>query len=137
MLTEYGGPFRGSATSMADVTLPSGATDTIALTAKGGGAFGLTMTAQYPGIYRFRVRAHGMSARGRPFTREERRTGAVWIGGDRPVTPTRDGDGSDLRDLICCLVKTGALTPKLLTRLKKQGVDIDRLRLCLQRLCAR
>jgi hypothetical protein len=137
VLTEYGGPFRGSATAMADVTHPSGTTNTVALDAKGGGAFGLTMTAHYPGLYRFRTRAHGTSARGQAFTREAWRTGAVWIGGDRPPERVSGDDRPDLRAFLCCLVQSGAFTPKLAARLAAQGVDVDRLARCLERLCGR
>jgi hypothetical protein len=48
-------------------------------------------------------------------------------------TPEIDG-GSDILELICCVVASGAIGPDVLDR---WAIDPERARKCLDRLCRR
>ena len=50
--------------------------------------FVISFTAYVAGIYNCRFMASGTTLRGKPFTREQTLTAAVWNGGDNPRTPT-------------------------------------------------
>ena len=69
----------------ADVTRPNGST-TLTLTANLDGQFQGQLTATVPGVYRFRIRAGGVTPGGEPFTRERTLTAAVWRGGNTTRT---------------------------------------------------
>jgi len=51
---------------------------TLALSANAEGHFEGRFTAIMPGVYRFRIRASGVTAAGEPFTREKTLSAAVW-----------------------------------------------------------
>lgn len=87
-LTEYGMPVEGRAIVHAEVTRPDGSMVTLALDEEPEGNFQTVFTAGMSGIYDCRFLARGTTMRGKPFTREESRTAAVWNGGDDPRTPT-------------------------------------------------
>ena len=94
VITEYGGPLRGSATVSADVTKPNGTLQKITLAHEGDGVFTGQMTANAAGLYSWRFRADGKTRRERPFTREQIRTASVWSGGDQPGEPSQPGGGT-------------------------------------------
>lgn len=87
-LTEYGMPVEGRAIVNVEVTRPDGSLVTLTLNEEPGGNFQRVFTADMTGIYSCRFMATGTTMRGKPFTREETRTAAVWNGGDDPRTPT-------------------------------------------------
>ncbi len=135
-LTEYGGPFRGSATVSATVTDPGGAVRIVTLSNHGDGRFSTTLAGAVPGIYRLRVISRGTTTRGRPFTREQLRTGVIWIGGDEP-SPQRDPKRPDgLTELMCCLYQNGAFRDEIMGRLEKAGVPSSTVRKCMDAWCA-
>ncbi len=144
-LTEYGGPFFGSATVAVDVTRPDGALVKVPLSHAGEGEFGGSLTASQQGLYSARYRANGTTQRGRPFTREQLRTASVWTGGDRPVdvpgsgtgsgTGGGGGNGGGVVDLLCCLLRHDGLGGQFDEFLKKTGIDPDTFRRCLEELC--
>ena len=141
VLTEYGLPIPGSrATVRATVERPDGTTGLLALQEAdpGSGIYTADTPAPLPGVYHFRVRAHGTSLRGRVFTREHLLTGAVWRGGDAPP-PTAHDDPQVTHDhwcrLLSCLLGTNVIAPEFERRLKEIGLDVTALRRCLKSWC--
>jgi hypothetical protein len=144
VISEYGGPLRGSAHVSADITYPNGEVATLQLDHERDGYYSTALIAMTPGLYSVRFRANGTTYRNRPFSREQLRTASVWTGGDRPTeTPHSDSDGSDsqrprsggLIDLLCCLYRHKGLSRLFFERLEMQGIDSDTLRLCLKAYC--
>ena len=86
-LTQSGLPVEGDPFVWAELTRPDGASSTLTLAAGDPGEFAATFTADRPGVYTARVRARGRTRVGRPFTREQTLTAAVWRGGDVVVDP--------------------------------------------------
>lgn len=89
-LTEYGIPVEGRAVVNVQVTRPDGSVMVYALTEEPEGQFERSFVANMVGIYSCRFMATGTTMRGKPFTREETLTAAVWHGGDDPRDPTGD-----------------------------------------------
>ncbi len=87
-LTEYGIPVEGRAVVNALVTRPDSSVVTYTLGEEPEGNFEKVFTAAMAGIYNCRFMASGTTVRGKPFTREQTLTAAVWNGGDKPRTPT-------------------------------------------------
>lgn len=87
-LTEYGVPVEGRAVVNVQVTRPDGSVVTHALGEEPDGNFEKVFTANMSGVYNCRFMASGVTMRGKPFTREQTLTAAVWNGGDNPRTPT-------------------------------------------------
>ena len=87
-LSEYGLPVIGMAMVNVIVTRPDTSVLTYALNEEQEGNFEKMFTANMPGIYSCRYIASGSTMRGKPFTREQTLTVAVWNGGDNPRTPT-------------------------------------------------
>ena len=145
IITEYGGPLRGSATVTADVTFPNGTLQKLLLTHQGDGVFSGTMAAAAAGLYSWRFRGKGLTQRGRPFTREQLRSASVWAGGDRPRDPivpggddTGGGNGGgkdDLIDLLCCIATKGGLDDSFYKWLDSIGINPDVFKRCLAEIC--
>ncbi|MGZ8751035.1 MAG: hypothetical protein ACXWYP_09195, partial [Pseudonocardia sp.] len=102
--------------------------------------------ADRPGVYPIRVRARGRTRVGRPFTREQSLTAAVWRGGDVVVDPGSDGsggpgDGGHGDDCLCsllwCLLRNGFVDERLETQLHEIGIDLDVARKCLKKCLRR
>lgn len=96
VLTEYGLPVANRATVRAELERPDKTMATLTLAEVEPGVFETTTIASMPGAYQIRTLGTGHTFRGRPFTREQLLTGAVWKGGDQPP-PTSRGDATD-----CC-----------------------------------
>ncbi len=147
-LAESGMPARPGAHLWAELVRPDGTSNRLALVEGEPGQFSASFAMGISGVYRCRVRASGQSREGHPFHREQTRTAAVWYGGNRDADP-RDGNGGPLvrwlqeRDqklcelLRCLLAEGGAATPKFQKRLREAGLDIDRLRECIEGYCGR
>lgn len=76
----------------------------------------------------------GATFRGKPFTREQILTGAVFRGGDGPFPfggPDPDGSHQALCRLLRCVLGERALAPAL----KRWEVDPHELERCLERYC--
>jgi hypothetical protein len=110
------------------------------------GQFEAQWDTTLPGVYRLRVRAHGTSRKGYPFTRERALTVAVWRGGDRDAENSAQPGGSIVGAineqnerwcaLLQCLMRAdGLLSPELERRLRAAGFDTDDLRKCFQLYC--
>ncbi len=87
-LTEYGIPVEGRAVVNVKVTRPDASVVTHTLGEEPEGNFDKVFTANMSGIYNCRFMASGTTMRGKPFTRDQTLTAAVWNGGDDPRTPT-------------------------------------------------
>lgn len=135
ILTEYGLPVAGRATVRTELVRPDDTQTTLSLVEAEPGVFEVSTVAALSGIYRFRVLAKGRTMRGRPFTREQLLTGAVWRGGDQPP-PTSDTDprGRDERlcQLLLCLLKQDGV----LRWLKQAGIEPQEIEKCVREFCA-
>lgn len=87
-LSEYGLPVEGRAIVRVEVRRPDNSLYTYPLIEEPGGNFEKNFIANMSGIYNCRFIANGTTMRGKPFTREQTLTFAVWNGGNNPRTPT-------------------------------------------------
>ncbi|HVF15645.1 MAG TPA: vWA domain-containing protein, partial [Steroidobacteraceae bacterium] len=147
-LAQSGIPMTNGADVWAEVTRPDGSQSSLPFTARLD-HFTAEMQTTLPGVYRFRVRARGMTQRAEPFTREQTLTAAVWRGGDRPGgsgpgsgsggSNGGGGGGSDLGTLcklaLCMLQRDGVISSELEKRLREAGLDLDHARECLEKMC--
>jgi hypothetical protein len=140
-LTQYGIPLDTGASVTAVVTWPSGGTSLLVFEKAAPGEYTAELTGtSYPGVYTFRIMAAGTTLRGRAFTREQVRTGALWQGGNRPGPGIRPGEpGGFGKEEICrllsCILGERNFTQEFKERMKKQGINIDFLIDCLKRYC--
>lgn len=134
VLTEYGAPVLPGGACVAEVTAPDGSTGLVGFVEGAAGEFEASFVAALDGVYTMRILGSGWTRRGRPFTREQTRTAAVWLGGDRePPDPNRgSGDGrEDLCDLVTCLLKNRGVRRLL----ERNEIDLDELRSCVEHWC--
>jgi len=101
------------------------------------GAFELSTTLTYAGLYYVRALAKGVTLRGVPFTREHLATAAVWRGGDQPYAPPAGTGNQDWCRLITCLLSDKVLSRESEALLKRAGVNVDGIRECVKRNCRR
>ena len=146
-LSEYDQPFRGSARLTTLVTGPDGNVATATMTSLGGGYFRASFAASQRGAYRFRVIAEGLSARGRPFTRERLlsalvgrpRTGPGSPGGPNDPGTGSGGDGGGALGEICrllnCFDEHQVLDSRFDKLLDSVGIDAAAASACLRQLC--
>ena len=132
-LREYDVPVEGRTRVWAEVTRPNGTRFDLALDEEPGGQFSGVYAAMIAGLYQARVRARGETFYGAPFTREQTVSVVVTPGGNTgPAIQPRDTIG----ELMCCLLKSGALDDPALKRLLGSRANVDALLRCLKRLCA-
>ncbi len=134
VLSEYGVPVAARAICRAELTRPDNTGGPLAMPELEPGVFEVTTAAFLPGIYRFRIVAEGRTLRGRPFSREQTLTGAVWKGGDTPPPNGRD-DPNAGRDRFCRLIDCLLRQKGIQEMLGKAGVDLNGLRRCLEEYC--
>ncbi len=137
VLTEYDLPVAKRGSVRVELTRPGGSAVSLVTAEVEPGVFEVTTKAMTAGIYQARYLAQGVTLRGAPFTREHLATAAVWRGGDNPHQPPGGGDEDRWCRLLSCLLSERTLTPRLLERLKKEGLDIDAVRKCVQASCRR
>jgi hypothetical protein len=129
-LAESGIPLASTASVRADVLAPDGSSSTLQFDEYAPGVHRATLDTAAQGIYRVLARAEGASRRGERFTRQELRTVAVWRRGDeRPERPDRGQP--DLCGLVACLLDDEGLV-KLA---RERGIDVERLRRCVEQHC--
>lgn len=134
ILTEYGQPVASRAICRAELVRPDNTGVTLAMIEVEPGVFEVETIATLIGVYRFRIVADGRTLRGRPFTREQTLTGAVWKGGDAPP-PTSAGDPNGQRDRLCRLIECVLRQKGVAQALRKSGVDVAALVRCLREFC--
>ena len=142
VLTEYGVPVDHRATVSVLVTEPGGLRRTVTLSEVAPGVFESSLPTTLAGTYDLRVAARGRTLRNRAFTREAVRTGAVWIGGDRPPpssTGGGQGTGGRADEIVCkllhCMLSERVIQPDLRKRLVAAGLDLDALVKCVGGAC--
>lgn len=137
VLTEYGIPVEQRALLSAVVIDPGGVQRTVQLLETQPGVFECSIPTSLPGTYELRITARGRTLRNRLFTREAVRTGAVWIGGERPAPSSSDPGRAD--DLLCrllsCLSSGRVIRPELRERLESYGLDLNALLKCAGASC--
>jgi hypothetical protein len=133
-LTEYGVPVAARATCRADLVRPDNTATTLMMSEAEPGVFEMATTALVAGIYRFKIIGEGRTLRGRPFSREQTLTGAVWRGGDNPP-PTVKDDPNAGHDRICHLINCLLHQQTIQIALRKAGISVDELRRCLEEYC--
>ncbi len=87
------------------------------------------MAAQ-SGVYRFHVMASGVTLRGKPFTREQLLTGAVFLGGNHPLP--HGGTGCSC---MCCLLECLLKDKSVIEFLKQRKLDPATLLRCVDGCC--
>lgn len=138
VLTEHGLPVDGRANVGARVVDPIGLVHTVDLVETAPGVFTAPLVAAIPGTWEVRFRARGKTLRGRTFTREAVRTGAVWHGGDREPPRSGPGTGGETQlvcRLLACLLSGRVIREDLRNRLLDEGFDVDQLARCVKVVC--
>lgn len=132
-LAEYDVPLRTDARVWAQVAPPDGPAFDVSLDRVGAGRYSGVFETSLAGVYTCRVRAEGLTSMGSSFVREQTLTAGVYYGDQ---TTDRDTPAGSL-DAICrvveCLLSEGAIADERLTEL---GIDVERLRHCLERISA-
>jgi hypothetical protein len=133
-LTEYGQPLESSASVKATLTRPDKTTGVLTFTQTGVGEFETGLVANQAGAYIFRIEANGFSSRGQAFTREHLLSAVV--GMQTPPPPRSEEPENDvICRLLHCIADSGVLTGRSLENLKELGIDVGRLRECLDKVC--
>jgi murein tripeptide amidase MpaA len=131
LLHEMGLPVEHRAKVTAEVSRPDGTTALLTLNETGPGVFEAATIAPVNGVYPVHFRATGTTLRGFPFSREQRRTGMVWAGGDDPPPSGKPADGK-------CCPDWGAFLRCLLTDqsvrgwLERSRIDANALAKCTE-----
>ncbi|KEO61562.1 M64 family metallopeptidase [Thioclava indica] len=131
VLTEYARPLSDGVSVWAEMTRPDGTAISIPLIANEPGRFVTTISEFAAGLYRFRIRAFGMTSSERAFTREQTLTAVIGS--------TKPGDGNprpDYCDLLDCIVQTQR-DPKDATTSSSGAINVDwnSLARCLRKIC--
>ncbi|MFK7770610.1 MAG: S8 family serine peptidase [Saprospiraceae bacterium] len=139
-LTQYEIPLNKPASVTAEMVDPTGQQKTISFVKTGDGEYVTKVKTDSSGVYRFRVMVNGTTLRGRKFTREQVRTGAVWAGGNRPNPESgnrNEGDKGreEFCKLISCLLSEKNLSKEMRKRLLKKGINVDGIIDCLKKYC--
>jgi hypothetical protein len=129
-LDEYGLPVAHRAGVIAAMTRPDGSTGTLTLTEVQDGIFEVSTVAAQSGVYRFHVMASGVTLRGKPFTREQLLTGAVFLGGNHPLP-----QGSTGCSCMCCLLECLLKDKSVIEFLKQRKLDPATLLRCVDGCC--
>jgi hypothetical protein len=127
-LSEYSVPVAGRATVWAEMVRPDGTSKVVTMKEDDPGRFTAATTETVAGLYRFRVRATGVTFRERPFTREQTLTAVIGPFGDSSTD-------SELCKLLECLLSGKVLQPGALESLRACGIDWDVLARCVRKHC--
>lgn len=141
-LSQYGIPLDTKCSVNAELITPNKLTRTVDFSDIGNGTFEASVVAASSGVYQFRVKANGFSLRGKPFSREQVRTSAVWHGGNRPHPESpAPGEGGfkkdDLCELLRCLLSDNNISKEYKAKLKKQGINVEGIIECLHKYCGK
>jgi len=134
-LAEYELPVEKRAQANVELTRPGGSIATLPMDEVAPGMFEVTTNGNLSGVYHARIMANGATLRGRPFTREQLGTAAIWRGGDDPYQPPRGTGWDNWCRMIACLLGEKNLKTDLLDGLAERGVDVEAIRDCLKAYC--
>lgn len=134
MLTEYGIPVDARATCFAELMLPDSTGAMLTMVEIEPGVFEANIPAFLPGVYRFRIVAEGRTLRGRPFSREQTLTGAVWKGGDNQP-PTSKDDPNARDDRFCHFIDCLLNQESIQGALRNAGINVKEVQQCLKEYC--
>jgi len=131
VLMEYARPLSDGVSVWAEMTRPDGTAISIPLIANEPGRFVATIREFAAGLYRFRIRAFGMTSSERAFTREQTLTAVIGS--------TKPGNGNirpDYCDLLDCITQTQH-DPNDATASWPGGLNVDwsSLARCLSKIC--
>jgi hypothetical protein len=146
-LTQSGLPLQGPAVVWGDVTRPDRSQVTVPFTSSEPGRYAAQFVADTTGVHAIRVRARGRTRKGLPFVREQTLTAVAWRGGDRDADTAAGGgdrwvqvlnerDERLCQVLTCVFGRGGAIGPEVERTLRESGLDLDRVRKCLEGHCA-
>jgi hypothetical protein len=139
VVTEYGQPIETHPTLVAQMTLPDRTTAQFGLVETALGEFEAPVVSTQSGVYRFLIQANGRSTRGEQFSREQLLTAVVGHRSDEPPGGGGPGDGAGdgrgLCDLLQCIFGEQVLSDRFVRRLEEEGIDLSRLRKCLEQAC--
>lgn len=121
VLTEYGVPVDKRAAAIGSVRDPGGVQQVVSLAETAPGVFEYAIPTTMAGTYDIRVTARGRTLRNREFTREAVRTGAVWIGGDRPPRTAAAAAMLTRSSASCCAARFGARHPAGAAQAPRRG----------------
>jgi len=136
-LTEYSLPVETRAAVHVQVRHPDGTTSVVPLAETEPGIFTGWTVAAIGGIYDLHVFAEGGTFRGTPFSLEHVATVAVWSGGEGQPDGVVDPSKDRLCRLLACLLSEENLTDEFEERMRKVGLDLDRIRRCIKVYCGR
>jgi hypothetical protein len=132
-LDEYDVPLRTDARVWARVTPPDGSAFDLSLDRVDAGRYSAVFNTSLPGVYTCRIRAEGLTSMSSRFVREQTLTAGVYYGDHTTGVGTPVGSLDAIGRLIKCLLSEGAIADEKLAEL---GVDVERLRHCLELTCA-
>jgi hypothetical protein len=136
-LTQFSMPLDVPAAVRMTVTAPDGSARDIVLVPVGDGRYRATCDLSQSGAHQVLVRATGSSLRGWPFTREQALSASVWHGADEVGGQGGAGGGPRNPDTCCellaCLLGVGLASPEIERRAREYGIEVERLRECLER----
>jgi hypothetical protein len=131
VLTETGIPLERQASATVDVTMPDGTSHTVVLQEDEPGVYRTTLPLPQFGHYLLLVKANGRAFNGKPFTREELRSAATWV--DPTIRPPRGIDGAQWCEFLLCILEDNRAGRAL----QERGVNVEGVRDCVKRFCAR
>ncbi len=135
VVTEYGQPLETHPQVTAIMTRPDFTTQQLSFVETDLGQFESSIIAAQAGVYRFHVRAVGLTSRLQPFTREHLLTGVVGYPPRDPGIPPADDGSRVFCEFLKCLTDKAVLDERLIRHLEKLGIDIIQLRRCLEIIC--
>lgn len=136
IVTEYGQPLDTHPQINAIMTRPDGTIENLSLNESNTGQFDTTIVSTQTGVYRFHLKASGLSSRGQAFTREHLLTSVIGTKPSEPGVRPTDRDRTFLCDLLKCLTSKGIISERFTSRLKKFGINIDLLEECISKFCS-
>jgi hypothetical protein len=110
---------------------PDGTSKVVSMKEEEPGRFTAATVEALAGLYRFRVRASGVTFRERPFTREQTLTAVIGAFG----TGDTSGD-SDFCKLLKCLLDGKAVQSKFVETLRAHGIDWSAVVDCFRIQCS-
>jgi hypothetical protein len=135
LLGEYGQPLENRPKVTVTMTRPDRTTKKLTMDRTAPGEYDFSVIASQSGVYRFHVKAEGLSSNGQVFSREQLLTAVIGRTPTGPGTgPSDRGDGFICK-MLKCLTGNKELTDQFLHKLKPFGIDGSRLLKCIEKNC--